>query len=243
MILAGARSKEIGEYLKTRNTVLIPMGSIEQHGDAAPLGCDTIIPVRLCATVGMQTGVPYTPAITFGSSNHHMGFAGTISLRTTTLSNIIEDISVSLYAHGFRRMLFINGHGGNRGPALCGIKEAVLCCKDADIRYLPYWELPGAGVKEHSLFGDSNGAHVTVSEVSLVWHLLGNELPNFDRIQYPPPPDSGKNLSAQQWKEQYPDGGAGGDLSQVSLQKGEEYFEYLVNALSELIRDMEKNED
>ncbi len=243
MILAGTLTKDIEEYLEHRNTVLIPMGSIEQHGDAAPLGCDTIIPVRLCASAGMKTGTPYTPAITFGSSDHHMGFAGTISLRTSTLADMIEDIAVSLYSHGFRKILFINGHGGNRGPALCGVKEALLTCTDADIRYLPYWDLPGAGNAEHRLFGDDNGAHVTASEVSLVWHLLGNELPDFERMKYPAPPGTGKNLSAEQWKEQYPDGGAGSDLSQVSLEKGEEYFEYLVDSLSELITNMEKNDD
>ncbi len=242
MILAGARTKEIEEYLEKRNTVLVPMGSIEQHGDAAPLGCDTIIPVRLCATVGMKTGTPYTPAITFGSSNHHMGFAGTISLRTSTLSNIIEDIAVALYAHGFRKILFINGHGGNRGPVLCGIKEALLSCADADIRYLPYWDLPGAGECEHKLFGDNNGSHVTASEVSLVWHLLGNKLPDFERKQFPPSPINGENLSAEEWKTRYPDGGAGGDLALVSLEKGKRYFEYLVESLSGLIGNIEKND-
>ncbi len=231
MILAGALTREVTEYLKNSNTVLIPVGSLEQHGEAAPLACDTIVPVRLCAAAGMKTGTAVTPAVTFGMSGNHMEFPGTVTLRPSTLSALARDISVSLYYHGFRKIIFLSGHGGNRSPITDGIVEAYDNCPDADIRYIAYWELPGVGRKQQELFCPDPGYHVTVTEVSMVWHLMGRQMPEFERVKFPPEPSSSSPVSGRRWKELYPDGGAGSDLKFVSGKKGEIFFDFLVNSL------------
>ena len=241
MILAGARSPDVARYLQHSDMVLVPVGSLEQHGDAAPLACDTIIPVRLCAAAGEVTGTAVTPAITFGHSPNHMGFPGTVSLRSSTLEALTLDIVVSLYEHGFRRMLFVSGHGGNRGPVQTGLRTAVESCPGADLRYIPYWELPGVRNKQKSLFCPDPGYHVTVTEVSMVWHLMGLPLPEFQRVAFPPEPPVGAALSAERWRELYPDGGAGSDLAFVSEEKGGKLFEFMVGSLSRLIESIRRD--
>lgn len=241
MILAGATTGEVRDYLEHRSTVLVPVGSLEQHGDAAPLACDTIIPVRLCAAAGIRTRTAVTPAVTFGHSPNHMAFPGTVTLRSSTMSALTADIAVSLYSHGFRTILFVCGHGGNRGPVEAGLREAAETCPEADLRYVPYWELPGVQEKQKSLFCPDPGYHVTVTEVSMVWHLMGMDLPDFPRRAFPPEPPHGVTLSAERWRELYPDGGAGSDLSFVSREKGEELFEFMVGALCRLVDGIERH--
>jgi len=241
MILAGALTGEVIEYLKNKDTVLIPVGSFEQHGNAAPLACDTIIPVRLCAAAGMKTYTAVTPAVTFGMSENHMGFPGTVTLQPDTLSAVARDISASLYVHGFRKIIFLSGHGGNRSPITDGLRSASEECPEADLRYLPYWKLPGVVDKQRKLFCPDPGYHVTVTEVSMVWHLMGIEMPVFERMKYPPEPPAGAVISRNKWKELYPDGGSGSDLKYVSEEKGKELFNFLVNSLCFYLKALEKD--
>lgn len=110
--------KEVESYLKKDDVILVPVGSTEEHGPAAPLGLDTYAAIALAKDVAEKAGVISTPPLWFGDSSHHLGFAGTISLRTKTLTAVIKDISQSLAGHGFRKILFINGHKKANLPAL-----------------------------------------------------------------------------------------------------------------------------
>jgi creatinine amidohydrolase len=231
MQLADALTGEVAGYLRTRDTVLIPSGSLEQHWEAAPLACDTIIPARLCREAGNRTGTAVAPAVSYGMSENHMGFPGTISLRSETLSSVTRDIVTSLYFHGFRKMVFISGHGGNRKPVENGFRQASGDCRGAVMEYILYRDLPGAVDKQRELFCPDPGYHVTVTEVSMIWYLLGCEIPDFPRVQFPPEPAAGEVLSRTDWMERYPQGGAGSDLGFVSVEKGEAFFQFLVDSL------------
>jgi len=242
MILSGALTGEVKEYLKSRTTVLVPIGSLEQHGNAAPLGCDTIIPVRLCSEACVRTGTAVTPAISFGMSENHMEFPGTVTLQPETLSSVARDVSISLYSHGFRKVVFLSGHGGNRGPVIDGLKLALENCPDADLRYLLYRDLPGVVEEQKRLFCPDPGYHVTVTEVSMVWYLMGEDLPEFDRVKFPPEPSAGEILTREEWKERYPDGGAGADLKFVSAEKGKALFDFLVMSLCSYIDELERED-
>lgn len=241
MNLAGSVTAEVGKYLEHRRTVLVPIGSLEQHGEAAPLACDTILPVRLCAAAGEITGTAVAPAITFGHSPNHMAFPGTVTLRASTLSALVRDVAESLCSHGFRSVLFVSGHGGNREPVEEGLRAARDSCAGADLRYIPYWSLPGIQELQKRVFCPDPGYHVTVTEVSMVWSLMGMEMPDFPRRAYPPEPSPGERLSAAQWRERYPDGGAGSDLTLVSPEKGARLFEAMVRSLCGLIEDIERH--
>lgn len=108
---------DIREYLKTKDTVLIPMASTEQHGPHLPLYTDTITATEIAARVSEAIGVLHTPPLWAGYSPQHMygpgEGRGTITLRAETLLNLMHDVARSLIHHGFNRIIFINGHGSN----------------------------------------------------------------------------------------------------------------------------------
>ncbi|HEY8485539.1 MAG TPA: creatininase family protein [Longimicrobiales bacterium] len=108
---------DIREYLKEKDTVLVPMASVEQHGPHLPLCTDTITAVEITARISELIAVLHTPPIWMGYSPQHMHEPGqgrgTITVRSSTLLSIMYDVARSLIHHGFNRIIFINGHGSN----------------------------------------------------------------------------------------------------------------------------------
>lgn len=108
---------DIREYLQTKDTILVPMASTEQHGPHLPLYTDTITAVEIAERVSEAIGVLHTPPIWAGYSPQHMygpgEGRGTITLRASTLLAFMHDVGRSLIHHGFNRIIFINGHGSN----------------------------------------------------------------------------------------------------------------------------------
>ena len=108
---------DIQEYLNTKDTILIPMASTEQHGPHLPLKTDMVTAEEVARRVGHKIQVLYTPCIWTGYSPQHMhepGLGrGTITIRAETLLNLLYDVGRSLIHHGFNRLIFINGHGSN----------------------------------------------------------------------------------------------------------------------------------
>ncbi len=108
---------DINEYLAVKDTVLVPMASTEQHGPHLPLYTDTITAVEITERISEAIGVLHTPPIWTGYSPQHMYGVGqgrgTITVRSSTLLNLMYDVARSLIHHGFNRIVFINGHGSN----------------------------------------------------------------------------------------------------------------------------------
>jgi creatinine amidohydrolase len=108
---------DIQEYLKTKDTILIPIASTEQHGPHLPLYTDTITAVEISERISEAIGVLHTPPLWAGYSPQHMYGVGqgrgTVTLRASTLLNLMNDVARSLIHHGFNRIIFINGHGSN----------------------------------------------------------------------------------------------------------------------------------
>ncbi|MBW3630277.1 MAG: creatininase family protein [Gemmatimonadetes bacterium] len=115
--LADLSYVDIGEYLKTKDSVIVPMASVEQHGPHLPLYTDTITAIEVSTRVAEHIGVLHTPPIWMGYSPQHMhapgSGRGTITVRASTLLAIMNDVARSLIHHGFNRIHFINGHGSN----------------------------------------------------------------------------------------------------------------------------------
>jgi creatinine amidohydrolase len=108
---------DIRHYLSVKDTVLVPMASTEQHGPHLPLATDTITAVEISERVSEAIGVLHTPPLWAGYSPQHMYGVGegrgTITLRSSTLLNLMYDVARSLIHHGFNRIVFVNGHGSN----------------------------------------------------------------------------------------------------------------------------------
>ena len=104
---------EVEEALKRTDVVIIPVGSIEQHAKHLPLGTDTYGALEACLLVAQKCEAVVAPVVLAGLSAHHMGFPGTITLTPETFEAVVYETALSLIKHGFRKVLFYNGHGGN----------------------------------------------------------------------------------------------------------------------------------
>ena len=108
---------KVEEYLRsspTKDTVLLAVGSLENHGKHMPLGTDTLIPDRILELIEERSEVMIAPAIPYGATDYLMGFPGTVSLGTEGLIQVLRAITDCLYRYGFRRFIILNGHGGNK---------------------------------------------------------------------------------------------------------------------------------
>jgi creatinine amidohydrolase len=104
---------EAKEYLSKNDIVIFPVGSNEQHGPANPLGTDHLIARSIAEDAAKQTGVLCLPVVPFGVSSHHKQFSGTIFISPQGFKKYVKDVCLSLEYLGIRKIVVVNGHGGN----------------------------------------------------------------------------------------------------------------------------------
>jgi creatinine amidohydrolase len=103
---------DVENYLKKDDRLMVILGACEQHGYLS-LMTDTKVPVALADAAGQRTGVLVVPPVNFGVSPYFLTYPGTISLSSSTYLEVVSDLIHSVYGVGFRRLLILNGHGGN----------------------------------------------------------------------------------------------------------------------------------
>jgi creatinine amidohydrolase len=103
---------QIERYLEQDDRIVVPLGSIEQHGYLS-LGVDMILSERVSLEAAEPLGVPVLPALPYGLTPYFAAYPGSPTLRTETYCAVLRDLLDSLHGQGFRRFLFVNGHGGN----------------------------------------------------------------------------------------------------------------------------------
>lgn len=141
MYLAKMNCKEVEAYLEKSDTVLIPVGSIENHGLHMPLGTDAMIPEHIAKLVDERSHVLIAPALNYGATDALSGFTGTVSIGTEGLIILLRAVCDQLYRYGFRHFLILNGHGGNNAA----IQEVGmhLYRKGACLAMLNWWLMAG----------------------------------------------------------------------------------------------------
>ena len=112
---------------KTARVALVPVGSTEQHGPHMTLDTDSAIAEGFARLLGEELGSDaiLCPTLRLGMSEHHLAFAGSLTLRAPTLLGLIEDVIESLGHHGLKRVLLVNGHGGNQDALRLAARAAA----------------------------------------------------------------------------------------------------------------------
>lgn len=131
--------KEIEAAYKEDPVVIVPLGSMEEHGPHSLTG-DFMASTELAKRVAEKTGALYTPTIPFGNSEYFRGYPGTISLAQKTVISLLDDICISLIEHGITKIVFFNGHAGN-GPAVDQVARKVRREKKVMIVSMDLWQM------------------------------------------------------------------------------------------------------
>ncbi len=128
---------DVEKYLQDDDRLIIVLGACEQHGYLSLL-TDVKIPLALADAASQQTGVLVAPPVNYGISTYFLAYPGTLSLRLTTFVDLVEDLVRSAYRHGFRRFLFLNGHGGN-DPARLRLYELSNQLPEMRLAWNSWW--------------------------------------------------------------------------------------------------------
>lgn len=134
--------EEAESSISKAEVVLLPVGSIEQHGPHLPLDHDIRSSLAVCRETAkrMYPKVLVSPAIAFGDSTHWLSYPGTISLSASTLTNLVYDVCKSLSTHGVDTIVIVNGHGANEN-VLWEASWKVKKDLSITIAYVSYWSL------------------------------------------------------------------------------------------------------
>jgi creatinine amidohydrolase len=163
---------EFLELDRERTMVLIPFGSIEQHGPHLRLDEDIQNALTLCelASAASSNVVLVAPPVWWGMAPHHMGFPGTLTLRMETISALVHDLCASMATHGFRRILLVNGHGGN-APVLAATTLQLSADLDLFVSSLSYWSLIPDVLAEVGTSDFGGMGHADEMETSMALYL------------------------------------------------------------------------
>lgn len=171
MRIAEMNWRQVEAWLAHDDRAVLPLGSTEQHADLS-LAVDSILSERLATEAAEPLGVPVFPVLAYGITPYFTAFPGTISLRADTYLRIVRDVLDSLYAQGFRRLLVVNGHGGN-APARAAAAEFMADRADMRIRFHDWWTAPATTAKLRSI--DPVASHASWMENHAWTRLAGVE--------------------------------------------------------------------
>jgi creatinine amidohydrolase len=129
---------QVEEYLGRDDRVVLPIGSTEQHAYLS-LETDNILAERAAVEAAEPLGIPVLPVMPYGLTPSFAAFPGSPSLRVETLLAVLRDLLDSLHGQGFRRVLLVNGHGGNL-PAVSLVREWAAAHSDAQAIFYSWWE-------------------------------------------------------------------------------------------------------
>lgn len=239
----------IGE--QAGSILVLPIGSIEQHGPHLPVATDTIL-VDAIASLGAERVEGDVPILTLppfwsGYSPHHLEFGGTVSLEFDHMLAVIEDIADTALENGFDALILVNGHGGNKALLSAAVSTIGVENGDVEVLGLTYFELAASFIDEVRDTDVGGMAHAGEFETSLLLYLR-DDLVDTDAIDgtYLEEPydlalsdlHEGEPLAVYRGFEEYSASGAIGDPSRASASKGERIYELLGDELESLIREV-----
>lgn len=252
MLLMQARWQEVEAYLTRSDAIVIPTGSVEQHGPIGLIGTDAICAAAIAQGMAQQADILVGPEIAFGVAPFNLAFPGTISARPSTFTALLGDYIRSLAKQGFRHFYVLNGHGGNIGPAKSAFLEIVgewslgQCPPSQDaphFRLRSWWEYPQVDALRRQEYGAWEGMHATPSEIAIT-QALHPDLPNGADLD---PPEAlsaaylrdhaGDNHGpAEEHRARFPDGRVGSHSSLATPALGRRLLDL---AIADAIADFD----
>ena len=225
MLLHLSTWAEVEDFLTRSRAVVVPIGSNEQHGPTGLLGTDWLCP-EIIAHEAHKSGADILvgPTFNIGMAQHHLGFPGTISLRPSTFIAAIGDWTRSLALHGFEKIFFLNGHGGNVASIEAAFSElyaeASFARRPAGfaLKLRNWWDLNGVMALARKQFPEGHGSHATPSEIAITQWAYPDAIKTANYA--PQIAGSGPIREAMDFRARHPDGRMGSDPLLATPEKG-----------------------
>ncbi|HVR82729.1 MAG TPA: creatininase family protein [Planctomycetota bacterium] len=228
MLLHEMKSPDVAALSKD-TPVVVPIAALEQHGAHMPLFTDSLLCGEVVRRVAerLQDRVVFTPLLWLGNSHHHLDFAGTLSAEPRTYLDTLVGVFENLIHHGFKRLVFFNGHGGNITPgqqAVFELRQRHRERRDLLLLAATYWRLGSKPTKIDSGIHEDRMGHGCELETSMMLRLAPHLVGDYKKVK---PVDFGESFEPADrgWitKERSAPGHVG-DPRKASAEKGEALF-------------------
>ena len=158
---------------RDQTVVLLPIAAVEQHGPHLPVGTDTIIcgAVAEAVEAANPESVLLLPVNWLGASAHHLRFGGTMTAELDTYIATLCEMARQPLAQGHKRILFLNGHGGNVDPMRVALRELQLEFPETLLSGASYWAIAAEVIAEGLEGKDKAVGHACEFETSMIQHL------------------------------------------------------------------------
>ncbi len=236
MLLEEITMADFKRAIRETKTIIVPYGTVEEHGKHLPLSTDTLVMTEVAKVVAERVDVFVAPPIHYGvctSTGHH---PGTIGITPDTVRAITLDIVRDGYRKGLRRFILISGHAG--GLHIGAMREAgerlIEELQGAQIGALSIYDLIWSEIA--AIADTSNDSHAGEMETSLILHLAERLVKGRSKEEYPKLP---KPFLAREKVKCWP-GGVWGNPNAASKEKGERLFTIMVEKVVELVRQINR---
>ena len=249
IFLGEMTNPEVEAFVRDHDTVLVPIGSTEQHGPHGPLLTDVFVPVEVARRVAPRAGALVAPSINYGLSYPHAGFTGVVHLRIATFMALVEDVAVGLATMGFRRIVFLNGHYDNTLAIAYACANAAPRLPDGTRAFpINYWDGMTAD-EAGEFFGPTTGLHANKAETSAVMAIdpafvdieaANAEMPPFPEVTSPAAVHTAFFFSTPGSVHRATHSGTWGDARESSAEYGERYLQVVTEATLRMLDDVER---
>lgn len=231
--------QEIDSYLSRSKAILIPIGSTEQHGPTGLIGTDALCPEIIAEQAAKDSEILIGPTFNVGCAQHHMAFSGSMTLRPSTMIAVIQDWVTSLRRHGFEKIYFFNGHGGNVATIQAAFSEIYAerslepgghNTPGVKLMNRNWWELKGIFKLCKEMFPKGHGSHATPSEIAVTYFAYPHAIK--DAPLDPQIAPNGPIQDAEDYRQRFPDGRIGSDPALATVELGKRIVEAAAEQLA-----------
>lgn len=252
MFLGERNWTEIGDL--ANRVVVLPLGSLEQHGHHLPMLTDSMIGAEIARRAEAELGdeALFLPIVWTGASDHHRAYPGTVSVSNSVYVDLIVDLLESLISSGFRRIFLLNAHGGNITPGRMAIYEVQLSHRDLPDLFLAFsswWTLAAPQVAALTNVQQEMVTHACEQETSMILRLrpelvrmdaaVGTNIP-FESAFYCPDFSQPSRVDVPRAFDQLSISGAFGHPEIADADKGEALFAAAVGEVVAFVREFAK---
>jgi creatinine amidohydrolase len=247
VFLADCTLPEVEAHLRTSPKIVVPVGATEQHGPHAPFGTDAILATEASVRLARRIGALVAPALAYGVSGDHRGYAGVPFVSASTMTALVQDVVVSLAEGGFREIILVNGHYTNSIALHAAIMEIGDRVPKGTIVFpFQYWDaLPPDQLGEY--LGAEVGLHANIGETSAVM-AVDESLVELDKAvkEYPAFPSeptpamiAAYFFSARGTLPRASHSGVWGDPTGSTAERGRRYLDQIEEACVRFVEEVE----